>query len=197
MIKINLLPFRAARKRENVKRQITIYALCVFFTLTAMAYFFVKLSDNLSNLKDIESEREKELQSYQKELAEIKDLEKKIKQIKTKLAVIDRLQEGKTGPVLLLSDIAEAVPKDRLYLTSLSEKKGSLSLTGTAMDNETVALFMENLEATKQITAPPDLKKLSKKEIKAFNLQVSDFSIDCKTYSAPAKKKKKKKKKKK
>ena len=65
------------------------------------------------------------------------------------------------------------------------------------MDNETVALFMENLEATKQITAPPDLKKLSKREIKAFNLQVSDFIIDCKTYSAQTEKKKKKAKKKK
>lgn len=197
MIKINLLPFRAARKRENVKRQITIYALCVFFTLTAMAYFFVKLSGDLSDIKDKESRLQKELQSYQKELDEIKDLEKKIAQIKKKLNVIDKLQEGKTGPVLLLSDIAEAVPKDRLYLTSLSEKKGSLSLTGTAMDNETVALFMENLEATKQITAPPDLKKLSKREIKAFNLQVSDFIIDCKTYSAQTEKKKKKAKKKK
>jgi type IV pilus assembly protein PilN len=188
MIKINLLPFRAARKRENIKRQITIYALLVFLTLTTIVYFFFKLTGELSAVQEKENQLNTELQSYQKELNEIKQLENKIKQIKTKLGVIDKLEEGKTGPVLLLADIAAAVPKDKLWLTSLSEKGGSLSLTGTAMDNETVALFMENLEAMEQITAPPELRQLSKRAIAAYNLEVSDFSLDCKTYAAQVKK---------
>jgi len=191
MIKINLLPFRAARKRENVKRQITVFALTVFLCLTTMGFYFLKLNGELNELIDNESSLQTELASYKKELNEIKSLEKKIKQVNTKLDVIKKLEKGKTGPVLLLADIADAVPKDRLWLTSLTEKKGSLSLKGTAMDNETVALFMNELEKTEQIIAPPELKNLNRREISQFRLTVSDFVLDCKTYAAAETKKKK------
>ena len=183
MIKINLLPFRAARKRENVKRQITIYIVTVCVAVFAMAGVYFLKSNELSGLKDTESDRKKELAGYQKELKEIKELRNKIAQIKKKLEVIKNLEKGKTGPVYLLSDIADAVPKDKLWLKSLSEKGGKLSLSGTAMDNETVALFMKNLENTEQIVAPPDLKNVSDRPLTQFNLTVSDFALECKINS--------------
>ena len=91
------------------------------------------------------------------------------------------MKKGKTGPVLLLSAIADAVPKDKLWLTSLKEGNGTLTLTGTAMDNETVALFMNNLEAAKDIITSVDLKSAIQKEIN--KLKVSDFALECKTYA--------------
>ena len=188
MIRINLLPFRAARKRENVKRQITIYVATVCIVLAFMGVYFFNLSSKLSGLKDDESRLNKELAGYQKELKEIKDLQNKIKQIKRKLSIINDLQKGKTGPVLLLSDIADAVPKDKLWLTSLSEKNGNLSLKGTAMDNETVSLFMKNLENTNQIIAAPVLKSATRRALPQYRLTVSDFVLQCKTYAAAKKK---------
>ena len=161
MIRINLLPFRAARKRENVKRQIIIYAASVCCALLIMGGLFFKFSKDLSDLKEEEGRLNNELVSYQKEL-----------------------EKGKTGPVLLLSDIADAVPKNKLWLTSLSEKNGNLSLNGTAMDYETVSLFMNNLENTEQIIAAPVLKSTTRRELPEFKLTVSDFVLECKTYAA-------------
>ena len=192
MIRINLLPFRAARKRENVKRQILIYVAAVCLTLASMGIYFFKLSNELSGLKDEESRLNQELTSYQKELKEIKDLENKIKQINSKLDIIKDLEKGKTGPVHLLSDIADAVPKDKLWLTSLSERKGTLSLSGTAMDNETVSLFMKNLKNTEQVTADPVLKSAIRRDLPQFRLTVSDFVMQC-NINAPDNKKAKKK----
>lgn len=197
MIRINLLPFRAARKRENVKRQITIYIATVCCALVIMGGMFFKYSKNLSDLEKKESGLNKELAGYEKELKEIKDLEKRIKQINDKLDVIKDLEKGKTGPVLLLSDVADSVPKDRLWLTSFSESGGKLSLSGTAMDNETVSLFMKNLASTQQIIADPVLKSATRKDLKAQRLTVSNFSLECKTYAAAKKKKKSTSKKKK
>ena len=196
MIRINLLPFRAARKRENVKRQITIYVASVCCALLIMVVLFYKYSNDLSSVKDEESRLNKELAGYQKELKEIKDLQNKIKQINSKLDIIKELEKGKTGPVLLLSDIADAVPKNKLWLTSLSENAGKLSLSGTAMDNETVSLFMTNLEKTEQIVADPVLKNVKRRELPQYKLTVSDFSLECKTYAAKKAKPKPKKKKK-
>lgn len=184
MIRINLLPFRAARKRENVKRHITVYIATVCVALAAMVISFIWLSSTLSGLKDDEGRLNNELASYQKELQEIKDLEGKISQVNSKLSIIKELEKGKTGPVLLLSDIANAVPKDKLWLTSLKESKGNLSLSGTAMDNETVSLFMKNLKNTEQVTADPVLNSTTRKDIPQHRLTVSDFVLECKIYTS-------------
>ena len=187
MIRINLLPFRAARKRENIKRQITIYALVVIFTLCVTGYYFLQLSSKLSGLKEEEKKAKAELATFKKELDEIKRLEKKTKEVKTKLNVIKDLEKGKTGPVLLLDDVASAVPENKLWLKSFKESGGNLTLTGTAMDNETVALFMKNLEKTEHITSV-DLTSAILRDIKQYRLKVSDFVLQCKTYAAKKKK---------
>ncbi len=198
MIRINLLPFRAARKRENVKRQIGIYIVTVLIVIAGALIWSQNLFGRLSELKKEEEKVKKELATYRKELREIKRLEKMIKEIRTKLDVIKNLEKGKSGPVLLLADVADAVPKDKLWLTSFRERKGSLTLTGTAMDNETVALFMKNLAKTEHITSV-DLKGTTSRDIKEYKLKVSDFVLECKTYaheeSKPTKKTKGKKKK--
>jgi type IV pilus assembly protein PilN len=188
MIRINLLPFRAARKKENIRRQITIFGLSVVFALVVMAYYFMKLSTTLSDRKKEEQQIKVELAAYKKTIERINDLEKRIAEIRKKLDVIKDLEKKKTGPVLLLDQIAMAVPKEKLWLTSLVEKKGKLTLNGTAMDNETVAVFMTNLENSELITAV-DLKSTRLRSLPKYKLSVSDFSLECTTYAFKTEKK--------
>lgn len=188
MIRINLLPFRAARKKENIRRQLTIFVLSVVFLFVVMAYYYMKLSSTLSNLKKEEQQISVELAGYKKTIARINSLEKKIAEIRKKLDVIKDLEKKKTGPVLLLDQIAMAVPKEKLWLTSLDEKKGKLTLNGTAMDNETVAVFMTNLENSELITSV-DLKSTRLRSLPKYKLSVSDFSLECTTYAFKEEKK--------
>ena len=187
MIRINLLPFRVARKRENVRKQVTFYALVVVFFLVLAGYYFLQLSSSLSAKKAEEEKIRAELVTYQQTLNKIKALEKAIKEVKTKLNVIAKLEEGKAGPVFLLDEISMAVPKDKLWLTTLKEGGGNLSLAGTAMDNETVALFMNNLEGSEHIVSV-DLQNVKLRSLPQFRLNVSDFSLQCKISYAGKKK---------
>lgn len=190
MIRINLLPFRAARKKENIKRQITLYVLVVFLLFAGMAYSFFQLSGELSALKEEESRARAELATFKQTIKKINQLEKMIKEIRTKLDVIKTLEKNKTGPVMLLDEIAMAVPKEKLWLNSLVESKGVLTLKGTAMDNETVALFMTNLERSVHITTV-DLIDTKMRNLSEHRLRVSDFEIRCNTYAYKEKPKKK------
>ena len=187
MIRINLLPFRAARRKENIKRQITVYFLSIVLAFVVMGYLFLNLSSTLSALAVQKDEKNREFARYAVVVRKIKAIEKKVREIQTKLDVIRELEKNKTGPVFLLDEIAMAVPKNRLWLTSLKERKGTLTLTGTAMDNDTVALFMDNLERSKHITSV-DLKRTRLRYLKKHKLNVSDFILVCKTYSFKKKK---------
>lgn len=187
MIRINLLPFRAARKKENIRRQVTVYGLFIVLIIVVMGYFFLDLSSTLSSRKRDEEEIRTKLADFEQIIKKINQLEKQIEEIRTKLEVIKELEERKTGPVRLLDQISMAVPKEKLWLTSLVERGGTLTLSGTAMDNETVALFMTNLEKAELISGV-DLKRASARSIPQYRLTVSDFSLECKTYAQKEKK---------
>jgi type IV pilus assembly protein PilN len=187
MIRINLLPFRAAKRKENIKRQITLFALIVFLALAAISYGSIQLYSKVSALQAQKSGLKKDLANYDKTLKEIDRLKKQIKEIRAKLNVIQDLEKKKTGPVKLLDEVALAVPKDKMWLRRFNENKGRLTLEGTAMDNETVALFMTNLEKAGQIRSV-DLKSTKLKRLAKYKLDVIDFVINCTTAAFKPKK---------
>jgi len=185
MIKINLLPFRAARKRENVRRQVSIYVLCVLFLFCLMGYLHVSLGNELARLKASEESLQKELKSYAAITREIAQIKKDTQDLNTKLGVIENLEKQRIGPVLLLMEIANAVPLDRLWLDSVLETSGRLTLQGTAMDNHTVALFMTQLEDAPHISSV-DLDRTTLKFFPEYKRRASNFVLNCNTAYAEA-----------
>jgi len=181
MIKINLLPFRAAKKRENIRRQVSVYFLTLIFALAVMGYLFLHLNSKVAALESERVRLKSELTKYEKTNKKIKEIKQKIKEAREKLAVIKELEKNKQGPVRLLDEISSAVPEDKLWLDSLSEKKGILTLEGSAMDNKTVALFMTNLEKSGHIKSV-DLKSTKSKNFPEFKIDLTEFVISCKTY---------------
>ncbi|MFO7739427.1 MAG: PilN domain-containing protein [Desulfatiglandaceae bacterium] len=182
MIRINLLPFRAARKKENIRKQISIYALSVVCLALLMGYVFLDLNRKISALEVERDSKKRELAAYAETTKRITEIKRKIAEITTKLDVIKDLEKKKTGPVLLLDELAMAVPKEKLWLSSLTESKGILTLAGTAMDNDTVALFMTELEKAEHVVSV-DLESTKLKPLPQYKLNVTDFILKCKTYS--------------
>ena len=180
MIRINLLPYRAARKHENIRRQVSIYFLSVFCLLTLMIYSYMNLNNELVKLKGEETQLRKEMASYAKVTREIARIKSRTKEIQDKFNVIMNLEKQRSGPVRFLEEIAISVPIDRLWLTAISEKRGSLTLKGNAMDHDTVALFMTNLEKTKQITSV-DLETTKLQNFPKYKLNTASFVLACKT----------------
>lgn len=192
MIRINLLPYRAVRKKENIRKQLSIYALSVLLVVLLLAGIFLNQRSKLNLLVNNMKSKKKELASYSGTTKKIAELKKKIESTQTKLDVIKKLEKNKTGPVLLLDEISQTVPKEKLWLQSLQEKSGILSLKGSAMDNETLSLFMKNLEKAEHIRSV-DLKSAKSKTLSNYKLSIIDFMLSCKIYSYKEKEKKKNK----
>ena len=180
MIKINLFPYRAARIKENIRRQVTIYFLSVIFFILVFSFYTLNFSQEIKSLRyDIETS-EKELASFKYANAKIKELKKTIKDVEIKLKTIQKLEKGKTGPVRLLDEVSQSVPKERLWLSMLRENKGILELKGTAMDNETIAEFMNRLDKTESLSAVK-LETAKIHKIIGFDLNFKEFVLKCKT----------------
>lgn len=196
MIKINLLPFRKARRRENVRRQVNVYFLCLLFLFSLMFYFHFDLNSQLEKLETRQKGLQNELKTYERITREIAKLKKNTQILTTKLDVIKNLEKQRVGPVQLLAEVALAAPLDRLWLESLTESRGVMTLQGTAMDNDTVALFMTKLEKAHQIRSV-DLDKTTLRFFPEQKLRAAGFVLTCQTaFGVPKPEKEKPQKKK-
>ena len=148
MIRVNLLPVRAARKKENVRRQVSIFFLTVFFGICAMGYFFLSLNRAMGELND-------QISNAQQELTELKAISRKVKEIKDKLDklnakmdIIQKLDTNRTRSVRIMDALTSLVVAQKMWLTNLKDTGGRMTLNGVAVDNKTIADFMRRLEGS-------------------------------------------------
>ena len=148
MIRINLLPIRQLEAEVSRRREITIGAVVLGVALLGLGAMHLLQSFQLSGLQTELAQLRGELQALNTKVKEIGDLQNKIKEARGKNKIIDDLKKKKSGPVLVMENLANATPAS-LWLTDLKESGGNLALSGLAVDNKTVANFINGLEASK------------------------------------------------
>ncbi len=187
MIRINLLPFRAARKKENIRRQVSIFLLTFIFTSIVLAYYNGVLKNEVVQLENNVTAVKTEIAKYRKSIQEIRRIKKALKTLNNKLKIIRALQTNRKWPITLLDSINLLVVEKRMWLTSISSKGPKIVIKGIALDNKTVADFMTRLEKSNLYTAV-NLQTVSRKKVLKYNLK--SFSVIFK--KKPKKKPKKK-----
>ncbi len=179
MIRINLLPFRAARKKENIRRQISIFLLSFFFMTVTMIYYHMNLNSKIGTLNTGIEKITKDMAQYNKINSEIKIIKKKLAVLKKKTNVIKNLDLSREDAVRLLNAMTEMVIEKRMWLSMLETKGKTVSIKGVALDNKTVADFMTRLEESK-LFKKVELKTIKQQKFqKSINLK--SFEITCKT----------------
>ncbi|RMG44740.1 MAG: hypothetical protein D6719_01285 [Candidatus Dadabacteria bacterium] len=173
MIKINLL---GEDTRIDHTGLLVLIGFAASLVLLIVVFFFMQqsITADIIKMSDKKGELEAELARWQKETKAVKDLEKKKKDLKLKLAVIARLKRSKIGPVRVLDDLNMALP-ERSWLTRIDAKSDRLQIKGLALDNQTIALFMKELEASDYFNNVDlvETKLVDRKGVKMNNFTVS------------------------
>lgn len=157
MIKINLLesitdrPTGAAMVEARVTTplvQTLLLALTVFSLLiVGMSYDYISSkSDHAAAHQELEKQRliNQQMLAVNKEQA---DLERKTQDIQGRIDAIKRLRESQQGPSAVLREIKarfDSVPG--LYLKSLEQKDGELTIKGISPNESAVTRFGQSLE---------------------------------------------------
>jgi type IV pilus assembly protein PilN len=146
MIRINLLPFRAARKSENIRRQVSLFLLSLVFVVLVMGYLQISLISKIGKLEDTIKTTSLELSKYTEQAKEVDAIQKSLDNLEKRTEVMKQLDTNRRGPVKLLESMSELIVPNRMWLSNLTATEISIKLTGTALDNKTTADFMKNLE---------------------------------------------------
>ena len=147
MIRINLLPLRASKKKETARQQTSILVLSVVGLLVVGLGIYWMLISKISTTKEQIETAESEIASLKVKIGAMDNIKKLQADVKKKLDVLNQLRRQKSGPASRLAALSDAVP-DKLWLTKYTENDKNVSVSGVALSEELIALFMKNLQAS-------------------------------------------------
>ena len=176
MIRINLLPFRAERKKENVRRQVSLFLLSLALVLIVLVYYNFNLNSKISKLNKNITSTKAELNRYNEINKEIARIKKDLETLRKKMVVIEQLESDRHAPVQLLDTMTQVLMAKRMWFTKLEVKDQSVTINGIALDNKTVADFMVRLQNC-GLFSNVDLKTLKAQVVEKSNLK--SFQIIC------------------
>ena len=147
MAQINLLPWREER-RQNLKKEFLASVALVL----ALGAGLVLLADRVVNNQiDNQTARNEYLAENIKELdkqvAEIRDLQKRRNQLLDRMKVIQELQGNRPIIVRVLDQLVRTVP-DGVFYTKLTTKDKQIAISGVAESNNRVSSLMRRLDAS-------------------------------------------------
>jgi type IV pilus assembly protein PilN len=153
MTRINLLPWRAIRRRESNSRFYRLMAVSLAMTLTILLVIQLVIS----TLDNQQSGRNRYLTAARDEIAltarKADDLKQDIQATRTLVDRLSALEQFRTESVLIMHELAEATPPE-VYLTELQQARDKLTLLGLARSEEQVSRFLHAIEASPLLSRP-------------------------------------------
>lgn len=174
MIRINLLPFRAARTKENVRRQVSIFFLMIGLLVVVLFVFYGYLASNEEDEKLKAEAVKQDLIKYTQQAKEVDAINKENEMLQKKIDIINDLEKVRKEPVTLLALLTDAIVEERMWLTSFDVKDNILGINGLALDEITVADFNKRLQASPMFS-DATLKILKQSE--AENVKLKSFEL--------------------
>ena len=176
MIRINLLPFRAARKKENVRRQVSVFLLSFILIIIAVFYYNSWLSNRIEKLQARNEDTRQQIAKYDKINKEIAQIKTTLNNLKKKIQVIETLDNDRQNAVNLLESMTELIIEERMWFTNLDVKGNNITIGGIALDERTIADFMKSLELKGGYTNV-SLKSLQRKTVTGKSLNLQSFHL--------------------
>jgi type IV pilus assembly protein PilN len=180
MIKINLLPVRAAKKKETAIQQLVIAGIVVVVIAAIATIFYVVKRVQISTARDDISFSNKRIKELDTKIGKLNVLKTLKEQVNKKLDVLSQLRKNKTGPAQRLASLSDLTP-DQLWLTNYSESGQDVKISGIAFTEELIAQFMKALEASKDFMA---VELVVSEQTMAAETKLKKFDITMKLESA-------------
>lgn len=153
MVRLNLLPWREARRQRN-KRLFLIYGMAAVLATLGVAIASYLVIDGMTQTQEARNAfLTAEIARLDKQIKEIKEIEKKKADLLARMDIIQELQRIRPEIVHLFDEIVTAMP-DGVFLTGIKQSGRNVILEGRAQSYSRVSDLMRNIKASTWITNP-------------------------------------------
>lgn len=153
MIRINLLPVPKARKSEALLMQgvagvmiLGVVALGCYFLGTAKESEIALINRQIG-------EKQQAINELKAKVGEVERYKQQMKTLEDQLSVIRALEAGRSGPVKMMDELTDLVPR-KLWINTFRETGKKVNIEGIAESGPVIADFLDNLKSSKYFSAP-------------------------------------------
>ena len=161
MARINLLPWRAERRKQRQKEFVTMLGLSVAVGLLISFLIVMYYSGQIEGQQDRNQYLRDQITAVDAQIKEIEALDKKKANLLARKQVIEELQASRSQMVHLFDQLVRTIPEG-VRLNSIKQAGQMLTLEGSAQSNARVSSYMRNLEESGWM-ANPDLSIIETK----------------------------------
>ena len=201
MIRINLLPVKEKRRRATGQRHLFVIAILVAIECLGFFYVYSTRADDLSKRAGANKQKKAQIEKLKREVGDIEQLQKEKRELEQQQEILDRLEEHRSGPVKVLSELMFLLtpPPDakarleiekrlgqpnwdskRVWLKSFVEQETQVTILGEAKSNDDVAEFLTRLANSqyfKDVRLLWTKQQLANKAL--ANLRFVQFTVRC------------------
>ena len=189
MTRLNLLPWREMRRREQ-DRQLLVIG---FGTWLLMALIVGYAYLHITTLVETQNKRNEflaqEIAKVEEQIKEIAELKKRRQDLLARMNVIQQLQADRSRVVHVFDELVQRLPEG-VHFSSFKTSGENISLTGVAQSNARVSALMRNLDMSQWFTGPEleviNVKQKGSDRVSEFSIKVKNVAKE-KTQTAAAK----------
>lgn len=175
MIRINLLPVKAAKRREQGQKQLLVGAGWITLVIVGIIVFHSAAESKINDLRTHNQELSTAIARLKNEIGDYELVRAQKDDLIRKKNAIERLQKNRSGPVWLMRELSDILTKGkgptfnkdqyeellhrdpnaalnttwdpkRVWLLSYDEKAHQVKIHGAAKSDEDVAEFLKRLK---------------------------------------------------
>lgn len=178
--RINLLPWRDIKRREQDRRIVTMamFAALSMVGLVMAGYFY--WNGAIDFQKQRNSYLVKQIDNVKKEIEEIALIREKKESLIARMNIIQQLQLDRTQIVHMFDDLVRKMPKG-VYFTQFKKDKKTLTISGFAHSNARVSKLMTNIESSEWFeSADLDVINITERganKVSKFDVRVTETGL--------------------
>jgi len=153
MAHINLLPWRDERRAELKKEFLSVLALLAVLGVAVVFLGDLFVNGQIDHQQARNDYLTRHITELNKQVAEIRDLQRKRNQLLDRMRVIQELQGNRPIIVRILDQLVRTVP-DGVFYEALESTTGVITISGIAESNNRVSSLMRRLDGSDWFAEP-------------------------------------------
>ena len=161
MIRINLLAVDRDRTKRKAKflagQKITIASsLLLVAAVLFVGWWFRSLQQQSASLDQAIVDATRETTRLRSLISQVNQFETQRAQLQARVALIEQLRKGQSGPVHLLDQLSRALP-DSMWIVEMKQQGDDLTIDGRCASLTALSDFVANLEGSSYFARPVEI----------------------------------------